>query len=152
MITIKKSTVADTRSCDFTKVSKDELYEASRQHIGDVRDALWFFMELLKKAGQVHDQDKLTDINSFHEDFIGGFKSTAWWDRHRKLNRHHLMAPDGVPEDVNLVDVLDFISDCVMAGKARTGEVYPLEIPPEVLMRAFKNTVELLTANVQVIG
>jgi hypothetical protein len=51
---------------------------------------------------------------------------------------------------VNLIDVLDMIADCVMAGMARSGSVYPLNIDPEVLMRAFQNTVEELKANVEV--
>jgi hypothetical protein len=51
---------------------------------------------------------------------------------------------------VNLIDVLDMIVDCVMAGMARTGSVYPLEIDQDVLRRAFENTVELLKANVAV--
>jgi hypothetical protein len=51
---------------------------------------------------------------------------------------------------VNLIDVLDMIADCVMAGMARTGEVYPLTIDQDVLMRAFQNTVALLKSQVVV--
>jgi len=72
------------------------------------------------------------------------------WDRHRQLNRHHLQQADGVRDDVNLIDVLDFIADCVMAGMARSGSVYPLQLSPELLERAFQNTVTLLKANVAV--
>lgn len=53
-----------------------------------------------------------------------------------------------MPEDVNLLDVLEYISDCVMAGMARSGSVYDLTMPPELLERAFKNTVELLKKEV----
>lgn len=60
------------------------------------------------------------------------------------MNRHHLLQPDGVPTDVNLIDVLDMIVDCVMAGMSRTGTVYPLTITDEVLRTAFSNTVDLL--------
>jgi hypothetical protein len=60
------------------------------------------------------------------------------------------LQPDGVPEDVNLVDVLDLITDCVMAGIARSGSVYQITIPPEVLQRAFDNTVDLLKSQVVV--
>jgi hypothetical protein len=91
-----------------------------------------------------HDRDKLTDIDGFHADFLTGFKVTDWWDRHRKLNRHHLTQADGVPVDVNLIDVLDFIADCVMAGMARSGFVHPLHLSSELLERAFQNTVQLL--------
>ncbi len=150
MIIIGKSATADTRTCDFTKVSKETLYASSEQHIGDVRAALRFFGSLLDHAAEHHDPDKLTDIDSFHADFVTGFKQTGWWDRHRTINRHHLTMADGIPADVNLIDVLDFISDCVMAGMARSGSVSALYLPPELLERAFQNTVELLKASVTV--
>lgn len=150
MIEIRKSPTADTRTCDYTKVSLDTLYASSQQHIRDVRLALDFFMARVCEAGQKHDPDKLTDIDGFHADFVTGFTQTAWWDRHRKLNRHHLQQEDGIPADVNLIDVLDFIADCVMAGMARSGSVYPLQLQPELLERAFQNTVTLLQAQVVV--
>jgi hypothetical protein len=150
MITIQKSAIADTRTCDYTKVSRETLLESSKQHIGDVRCALDFFMAQVYKAGQNHDPDKLTDIEGFHADFVTGFKVTEWWDRHRKLNRHHLEQADGIPADVNLIDVLDFIADCVMAGMGRSGSVYKLELPDALLQTAFQNTVELLKAQVVV--
>ena len=144
MIRIQPSATADTRTCDYANVSKETLLASSKQHISDVRRALDFFMARVCEAGQKHDPDKLTDIDGFHADFLTGFKVTDWWDRHRKLNRHHLNQEDGIPADVNLIDVLDFIADCVMAGMARSGSVYPLALPPELLERAFQNTVELL--------
>lgn len=150
MITVQKSPTADTRTCDFAAVSKETLLDSSIQHTRDVHAGLAFFAgELLKAAGR-HDYDKLSDIDSFHRDFVTGFKQTEWWDRHRKLNRHHLLQDDGVRDDVNLIDVLDFIVDCVMAGMARSGSVYALEIKPEVLMKAFQNTVELMKSQVTV--
>lgn len=150
MITIHKSETADTRTCDFANVSKEKLLESSHQHIGDVRKAHRFFVEQLAIASRDHDTDKITDIDGFHADFVTGFKQTGWWDRHRKLNRHHLNQADGIPDDVNLIDVLDFISDCVMAGMARSGSVYPLQLPPELFEKAFQNTVALLQSNVTV--
>jgi hypothetical protein len=149
-IRIRKSATADTRSCDYANVSRQTLLESSVQHIGDVRRALSFFGAMLDEAATNHDTDKITDIDGFHRDFVTGFEQTAWWDAHRRLNRHHLLAADGVPADVNLIDVLDMIADCVMAGMARTGSVYPLDIPQDVLRKAFENTVNLLIANVQV--
>ncbi len=150
MIHIKRSPTADTRTCDYTQVSKDTLLESSRQHISDVRSALVFFMSKITAASARHDHDKITDIDGFHADFLTGFKETGWWDRHRRLNRHHLTMADGIPDDVNLIDVLDFIADCVMAGMARSGEVYPLQLPPELLERAFQNTVAQLKREVTV--
>lgn len=123
--------------------------ESSRIHINDVSKALGFFAGKLTEAAGSHDYDKLSQIDWFHRDFLTGFKETGWWDNHRKINRHHIDKPDGVPGDVNLVDVLEHISDCVMAGMARSGSVYELKLPDELLQRAFRNTVDLLKANVR---
>lgn len=152
MIEIKKSETADTRTCDFANVTKEQLLNSSLQHIGDVVQALGFFSNLLLKAVGCHDYDKLTAIEQFHEDFKTGFKQTGWWDNHRRIHRHHLNMEDGVPKDVNLVDVLEYISDCVMAGMARSGEVHEIKADPELLTAAFKNTVELLKNQVKVVA
>lgn len=153
VIAIKPSPTADTRTCDYASVSKETLLASSRQHIDDVRRALAFFADQLSVAGSAHDIDKISDIDGFHRDFVHGFAEpdyTEWWRQHRMKNRHHLTYPDGVPEDVNLIDVLDFIADCVMASMARSGSVYPLQLPPELLERAFQNTVTLLKQQVVV--
>ncbi len=151
MIPITKSATADTRTCDFANTTKETLLASSRTHIGDVVKAMAFFIVKLTEAAGEHDYDKLTTIDWFHEDFVTGFKQAGWWDNHRKIHRHHLAQEDGVPDDVNLLDVLEYISDCVMAGMARSGSVYDLTMPPELLERAFKNTVELLKKEVVVI-
>jgi protein tyrosine phosphatase len=150
MIKISKSKTADTRSCDFSQVTKEQLKASSIQHIDDVRKGMDFIKEVIDKSVVMHDYDKLTELDHFHADFVTGFKQTGWWDNHRKVNRHHLLQDDGIPADVNLIDVLDMIVDCVMAGMGRTGTVYPLEIKPEVLMTAFQNTVELLKSQIVV--
>jgi hypothetical protein len=149
-IKIRKSPTADTRTCDYANTDKRTLLNSSAQHIADVRRGLAFFGAMLDEASTRHDEDKITDIDGFHADFVTGFTQTGWWDRHRKLNRHHLLQDDGVPADVDLIDVLDMIADCVMAGMARSGSVYPLAISDDVLRRAFHNTVDKLKANVEV--
>lgn len=154
MIEIYTSKTADTRTCDVTTVTREQLLESSKQHIRDVREAHQFFSKKIAEAMLAHDTDKITDIDGFYRDFSHGFAEpdyTEWWRRHRQLNRHHLTYPDGTPTDVNLIDVLDFIADCVMAGMGRSGSVYPLHLEPELLERAFQNTVELLKAQVVVL-
>jgi hypothetical protein len=151
-IFVHKSPTADTRTCDYAKVSKQTLLQSSHQHIADVRAALSYFDSLIKKASENHDFDKIIDIDGFHRDFLTGFKQTEWWDKHRQLNRHHLTESDGVRDDVNLIDILDFIADCVMAGMARSGSVYDLKLPAELLEKAFQNTVELLKSQVVMVG
>lgn len=152
MITIKKSQTADTRTCDFANTSKETLLASSKQHIGDVVKAMAFFGAKLSEQAGYHDDDKLIGIDWFHSDFITGFKQTGWWDNHRKITRHHISKEDGIPDDINLIDVLEHIADCVMAGIARSGSVYELKLPDELLQKAFKNTVEMLKSNVQVEG
>lgn len=151
MIHIKKSPTADTRTCDVTKVERQQLLDSSRQHIADVAQAMAFFSSKLFAAAAEHDYDKLTAIDWFYADFQTGFKETGWWDNHRKIHRHHLAQPDGVPVNVNLLDMLEYIADCVMAGMARSGEVYRLEASDELLRRAFDNTVDLLKSQVRVV-
>ena len=108
-----------------------------------------FFAQRIEAAKVLHDHDKISDIDGFHADFSTGFAQKGGWDKHRRVNRHHLTMEDGIPPNVDLIDVLDFIVDCVMAGTARSGSVYALHLPPELLETAFQNTVALLKENVQ---
>ena len=151
MIEITKSPTADTRTCDFANTTKETLLDSSLVHIKDVVQGLAFFSSKITEAAGAHDYDKLTAIDWFHSDFVTGFKETGWWDNHRKIHRHHLAQEDGIPENVNLLDVLEYVADCVMAGMARSGDVYEIKLPDEVLQRALKNTVELLKSQVKVI-
>ena len=151
MINIKPSPTADTRACDFTKVTGETLLASSKQHIEDIFRGLSFWSNELAVAAERHDHDKISDIAGFHRDFITGFEQTTWWDNHRKVNRHHLLQEDGIRDDVNLIDVLDFIVDCCMAGMARCGSVYALKLPPELLETAFQNTVKKMIAHINVI-
>lgn len=144
MIKIKKSLTADTRTCNASEVKKSQLKDSSIQHIEDVSKGLGLLASMMYDAAVNHDHDKLTGINEFHSDFITNFEKTEWYENHKKVNRHHLLTQDGVPQDVNLIDVLEMIVDCVMAGMGRSGSVYPLEIDSEVLKNAFDNTVDLI--------
>jgi hypothetical protein len=152
MIRIKKSPTADTRTCDWSKVTKEQLLDSSLSHKEDVTQGLRFLAGELFAAAEKHDHDKVSPdgLAAFHADFVTGFEQTTWWDNHRKVNRHHLLQDDGVPADVNLIDVLDMVVDCVMAGMARSGSVYPLQISDKVLRDAFNNTVDMLKSQVQV--
>lgn len=152
MIEIKPSPTADSRTCNVNEVTENQLYDSSMQHISDVRKGLEFFREWLYSISTLHDFDKLTDIKKFYHDFKNNFETHSWWDNHRKVNRHHLNHIDGIPENVNLLDVLEYITDCVMAGMARNADkYYDPDINEEVLMRAFDNTIKLLRENVKVV-
>ena len=151
MIRIHKSETADTRTCDFANVSKETLKSSSLQHIHDVSDGIEYFRDKLEDAAFDHDFDKITAMDSFHSDFIGGFESTVWYDEHRKINRHHIDALDGRRDDINLVDVIEHIVDCTMAGMARSGNVFPIKISNELLQKALANTVQQFMEEIEVV-
>jgi hypothetical protein len=150
MIEITQSKTADTRTCDWSKVTKDELLKASHQHIDDVRKGMSFFINHIYDTASCHDSTKISHIDMFHEDFKTGFKKTDWWELHQKRERHHLKDAKYVQDDVDLIDILEMITDGVMAGLARSGEYRKEEIPDSLLRKAFDNTIELLLKNVTV--
>lgn len=150
MITVQKSNTADTRTCDVATVSKHTLMKSSLSHIQDVGKGLSFFSSMLHDAAVVHDYDKLTMIDWFYSNFKTSFDQDDWWVNHRKIHRHHLNNEDGIPTDVNLIDILEYITDCTMAGMARKGEIYDIEISDELLMTAFENTATLLKDQIKI--
>lgn len=150
-ITIKKSKNADTRSAEG-EVSKEELTANTESHINDVINVGNWIAEKLKEQVQNHDHTKIEYMDEFHQDFQSGkqgaeFKQLPWWQKHM-TERHHLN--DSVPEDVNLIDVLEMVIDCTVAGLARSGEVYGITIPQEVIEQAIENTKNLIINNVEV--
>lgn len=150
MIKIRQSKTADSRTCDWSKVTKEQLLESSKQHIGDVGNGFDFFIQLMIRQKHIHDLTKINDIDGFYEDFRTGFKRQEWWKDHQKKERHHFNNTEFIQDDVNLIDIIDQIIDGVMAGLARSGEYRQEKIEPELLVKAYKNTVDLLMANVEV--
>ena len=151
MIQIKKSKTADTRTCDWSKVTKEQLLESSVQHINDIHKGFDFFINLMNRQKYIHDLTKINDIDGFFEDFKTGFKRQEWWKDHQKKERHHFNNPEYIQDDVNLIDIIDQIIDGVMAGLARSGEYRQENISKELLEKAYKNTVDLLLKNVEVL-
>lgn len=148
MIKIKQSKTADSRTCDYTQVTKEQLLDSSEQHIRDVSAGMGHLIYLMSEATNWHDFDKISDIDGFHRDFSNGFKTRDWYENHIRVNRHHLQESAGVPEDVNLIDVIEMVVDCVMAGMGRKGEVSPIEVDPDVLIKAVHNTADLLKSKI----
>jgi len=149
-IVISPSSTADTRTSDYSKVTKEQLLQSTKMHLEDVKKGLDFIIDMIEETKTKHDHDKISDIDGFYRDFQTGFETEDWYINHKKVNRHHIDKPDGVPKDVDLVDVIEFIVDCVMAGLARSGHVYTLELSNEVLQKAFQNTIEKLKNNIRV--
>jgi len=157
MIKIKKSATADTRSAEEL-VDKDTLIKSSKQHISDVESAITFMRGFLMVVAHRHDHTKLELMDEFHANFKAkqedkedklDFKELGWFHKHVTGERHHLN--DHVPEDVNLFDVLERVADITTAGMARSGSIYDDELDPAILAKAYKNTVELIKSNIEVI-
>jgi hypothetical protein len=150
LIKIKKSPTADSRTCNTDEVSKKQLLASTELHLSDIKAGFAFFIEKMKWQADYHDQSKLTHIDDFYRNFKTKFKERDWWDYHQKVERHHFHDPKYVPEDVNLIDVLDQIIDGVMAGMARSGSYRFEPFSNDLLQRAYENTIKLLLENVTV--
>lgn len=149
-IYILPSSTADTRTCDWSKVSEEQLLAASRQHIGDVQRGMDLLARLLGLAAASHDRTKISHASEFWRDFNTGFKRTEWWEMHQKEERHHFNNPEHIQDDINLLDVLEQIVDGVMAGMARSGKYRCEPLPDALLQKAYANTAKLLLSVVQV--
>lgn len=130
--------------------TKEELIDDTINHISDVANGLELFRKMLKHRLGNHDFDKITDIDVFYSDFKSGFRKTDWWENHRSISRHHITTHNPPLNDVNLIDVLEMLTDCVMAGMARSGKVYKINLPDDILRLAFDNTVNLLIDQIKI--
>ena len=147
MIKIHKNPNGDTRTAP-KDVTFEEFAEANDSHISDVRRVLQYLGKVLEFAGESHDYTKKSYELEFYNDFKdtlengSNFVEGDWYTLHINMERHHLLSR--CPDDVDLLDVIEMIVDCVCAGKARSGEVRPLEISDDILKLAVENTVKLV--------
>lgn len=149
MIIIKKSPDADSRTANKEATISD-LTNSTISHIKDVTNGLNFISDLIKERGPKHDNTKVSNIEEFNAALKSGhIKDTLWYKKHITQERHHLKS--NVPEDINLIDVIEHIVDCTMAGLGRSGDIYDTDLSPELLELATRNTVELLKKNTTVV-
>ena len=153
MIDIMLNPNADSRTA-LELASEESLMVATDEHISHVQQALAVFATMCQRAGYNHDFTKKAYSEEFYNELAtlkpgDEFKNGKWYKLHISRERHHLLSK--APDDVNLVDVLEYISDGVVAGYARSGSVYDITIPDELLQKAFRNTVELLKSQVNLI-
>ena len=146
-IIIHKNPNGDTRTAQ-KGITYEQFQEANNNHIEDVKTVMTYLSILLAEKGVKHDWTKKSEEKMFYSDFIEtmadgiDFVSGEWYQLHVNTERHHLLSR--CPEDVNLLDVIEMIVDCVCAGKTRSGEVRDLEISTDILEKALKNTVKLV--------
>jgi len=153
-IVIRPTPNADSRTSNQF-LTEETCREDTLEHVQDVQKAMNFFSAKIARAGLMHDNTKVVDM----DEYIGlvlndvkddEFLKSDWWVKHITKERHHLNA--NCPVDVNLIDVLEMIADMVMQ-KGRKGYFTSDElkiIDPTLLERAYWNTVKLLDDNVLV--
>lgn len=154
MITIYKNPNGDTRTAK-KDVTFEEFQKANDMHIDDVKSVMYELSRIVDQTGERHDCTKKSQERMFYNNFLStmnsgtDFVNDEWYQLHIKAERHHLLSH--CPDDVNLIDVLEMISDCVCAGMARSGEIRDLEIDNEILNKAVKNTVEMIKRMIEVV-
>lgn len=153
MVTIYKNPNGDTRTAP-KNVSFEEFQEANDMHREDVNQVMYELSQMIDKRGENHDCTKKSQEKMFYKNFLStinegtDFVNDEWYQLHIKAERHHLLSH--CPDDVNLIDVLEMISDCVCAGMARSGEIRDLEIDSDILNRAVQNTAKMIKDMIEV--
>lgn len=155
VVFINRSPNADSRSAGSEKVSFEDFAKATDMHRRDVKNMISELSSMLMDIGENHDWTKKATEREFYNAFTADrehgekFKDNPWYRYHVNTERHHLLS--NCPEDVNLLDVLEYISDCCCAGSARSGKIYDLELSDEILHKAFENTVDLVKSKIRII-
>lgn len=149
VIEINKPPKAMKRDGD---ISYQDLRLSTNMHQSDVKRVLYYIAERLKKIGDNHDWSKDTLAPLYYNDYIDSKRNNKdihkgeWYKYHYEHERHHLM--NSVPDDVNLLDVIEFITDCCCDGIAEEGKPEKMEISDKLLRKAFENTIEMITRNI----
>ena len=146
-ITLKRNSCGDTRTAP-KDVTFMQFHKANVSHIADVKNVMHSLASLLEYQGREHDWTKLAFEDEFWKDFqdalLNGVDFTDGWWYHTHINTEKHHPASYCHEDINLLDIIEMVVDCVCAGKARAGEVRPMEINDEILKKAFENTVKLV--------
>lgn len=157
-IFIKKNTLGDTRTAEHMP-TREEFNKANESHIDDVKRLTKSFCDEMLERISRHDWTKVSeplattfynDMKANIKDGKGPFTDMEWYKLHVNAERHHLN--DRVPVDVDLIDVVERLVDCVSAGMARSGSVYDVTVPDDVLRMAVANTVLKMINAVEVVN
>lgn len=144
---IKHNPNGDTRTAP-KDITFEQFQEANDSHRDDVSNVMERLATILYNRGCMHDWTKKTYEKLFYDNFLStmnhgtNFVEDEWYQLHIKYEKHHPFSK--CHDDIDLLDIIETIVDCVCAGKARSGEVRPLEFNQEILEKAVKNTVALV--------
>jgi len=146
---IKRNRNGDTRTADHAPTI-EEFDTANSMHRCDVYNMMKAVADEIIRRGDSHDHTKIEEPyrTEFYKDLTAtiegrmNFEDGKWYPEHCKMERHHLNRY--CPDDVDLIDVIEMLCDCVCAGLARSGEYVPVELSPDILTKALKNTEKML--------
>ena len=152
---IKPNGNGDTRTADHIP-TYEEFCIANDSHRDDVSSIISRIGLELIRRGNKHDITKEVLSKMFYHDMVETmegnmkFEDGQWAKIHyfNSCERHHLNR--NVPDDVNFIDILEMICDCVCAGKARSGKDFiDVRLNGDIILKAFYNTVELINEHVE---
>lgn len=146
-VTIYKNPNGDTRTAP-KDISFEQFQEANDMHRENVKNVMNGLALKIMITGLNHDHTKKAHNRLYYKNFLStinegtDFVNSEWYQYHIKAERHHLLS--NYPEDVNLIDILEMIVDCVCSRITRSEDVRPIEINNEILRKALDNTVEYI--------
>lgn len=153
VVEINKLPHTNSREAKKGNISFEDFSNETNIHREDVKNVLYSLADKLEEAGEKHDWTKKERERQFYDSFTAAkekgidFKKDAWYKYHVTTERHHIASH--VAKDINLIDVIEMISDCCCAGLARSGKIYDINIDPNVLMKAFNNTVDIVKNSIE---
>ena len=146
MIMLRDVDIVKTGNPEEGYSDKEELFNDVLQHKKDVSECMDMLSEHIHEIGENHDWTKVEFFDEFANDTLErldtpDFKERDWYNIHCNFERHHINA--FVPDDVDFFDLLEFISDCLIAGKTRSGDVnYDVfNIDENIILKSYFNTV-----------
>jgi len=157
-IKIARTLKCDTRSGNIANVSDKDVLIDTLKHKYAVKVVYDGLFKMGSRQISIHDFTKIELLEMFADALRSGaindeFREIYWFKEiHAKKERHHLN--DFCPDDVNLIDVIEMIIDCVVAYLARrtpeNNEFRDITISNDILQKAIKNTSKLLLDNIEV--
>lgn len=146
---VKPSNNADSRTADTDRhIEFEEFMQNTAMHRDDVKNTMLSFANEIIQRGKDHDWTKVSRAMEFFTQFTlakeqgTNFKDSDWYKYHTTEERHHLNTR--IPEDVNLIDIIEYLCDGICAGFARSGDVYHIDITNDTLRKAYENTQEMI--------
>ena len=127
-----------------------QFHQANINHVVDVQNVMVALAEKLEEQAEAHDYTKFSNEEDFWNDFWSDdFVNGKWYQMHVHKEKHHPLSY--CHDDITLLDIVEMVVDCVCAGKARAGEIRPLEVNDEILRLALQNTVKMIDNMTEVV-